>query len=156
MLLPSTTTTTPALPSAETASLTQLYRHFHHKMSSATVTNYTTWTPEELMRDYHGEIKGPLFIRCMEWYTNSEVAANAGRSGGTKIKNRNFYAELERNIEILELRDGHLPTEYKLQFDKRRLNNLEARLGSEHESVRKLLASVGRREAIGCKFSCFQ
>jgi hypothetical protein len=33
------------------------------------------------MGDYHGEIKGTLFIRCMEWYTNSEVEAqtNAGR-----------------------------------------------------------------------------
>lgn len=129
MLLPSTTTTTPALPSAETATLTQLYRHFHHKMSSGTATNYITWTPEELMRDYHGEIKGLLFIHCMEWNTNSEVEAkiNAGRSDGTKIKNRNFYAEFERNIEIVALRDGHLPTEYKLQFDKRRLKKIEAR-----------------------------
>lgn len=108
------------------------------------------------MRDYYGEIKGPLFIRCMEWYTNSEVVASAGRSGGTKIKNRNFYAEFERNIEIVALRDGHLPTEYKLQFDKRRLKKFEARSGSEHGGVRKLRASVGRREAIGCKFSCFQ
>ena len=27
------------------------------------------------MRDYHGEIKRELFLRCMEWYTNSEVEA---------------------------------------------------------------------------------
>lgn len=147
MLLPSTTTTISALPSVEIATLTQRYYHLRRNMASATVTNYTTWTPEQLMRDYHGEIKGSLFIRCMEWYTNSEVEA--------KIKNSNFYAEFKRNIEIVALRDGHLPTEYKLQFDERRLNNLEARLGSEHESVRKLRASVRRREAIGCKFSCF-
>jgi len=106
------------------------------------------------MRDYHGELKGPLFVRCMEWYTNAEVEAkiNAGRSDGTKIKNSNFYAEHKRNLESVALRDGHLPTEYKLQYDKRRLSNLEARLGSEHESVRKLRSSVRRREAIECEF----
>jgi hypothetical protein len=126
-------------------------------MSSTSVTNYTTWTPEQLMRDYHGELKGTLFIRCMEWYLNAEVEAkiNAGRSDGTKIKNPNFYAEFKRNIEIVALRDGHLPTEYKLEYDKRRLSNLEARFGSEHESVRMLRASVSRREAIGCKFAFF-
>jgi hypothetical protein len=125
-------------------------------MASTPVNNYTTWTPEQLIRDYQGEIKGSLFIRCMEWYTNSEVEAkiNAGRSDGSKIKNPNFYAEFKRNIEIVALRDGHLPTEYKLQYDKRRLIHLAARLGSENESVRKLRASVRRREALGCKFAC--
>jgi hypothetical protein len=124
-------------------------------MSSATTNNYTTWTPEQLMRDYRGELKGILFVRCMEWFTNAEVEAkiNAGRSDGTKIKNPNFYAEFKRNIEIVALRDGHLPTEYKLQYDKRRLSNLEARFGSENESVKKLRSSVRRREAIGYKFA---
>jgi hypothetical protein len=124
-------------------------------MSSATTNHFTTWTPEQLMRDYRGELKGSSFVRCMEWYTNAEVEAkiNAGRSDGTKIKNPNFYAEFKRNLEIVALRDGHLPTEYKLQYDKRRLSNLEARFGSEHESVKKLRGSVRRREAIGCKFA---
>jgi hypothetical protein len=158
MLLPSTTTTTSALSPAEIATLTPRLCHLLRNMASATVTDYTTWTPEELMRDYHGEIKGSLFIRCMEWYTNAEVEAkiNAGRPDGTKIKNSNFYAEHKRNLEIVALRDGHLPTEYKLQYDKRRLHNIEIRLGSEHESVRKLRSSVRRREAIGCEFSCRQ
>lgn len=108
------------------------------------------------MRDYQGELKGNLLIRCMEWYTNTEVEAkiNAGRSDGSKIKSPNFHSEFKRNLEIVALRDGHLPTEYKLQFDKRRLANLEVRFGSEHESVRKLRASVVRREAVGCKFAC--
>lgn len=97
------------------------------------------------MRDFQGELKGLLFIRCMEWYTNTEVEA--------KIKNPNFYAEFKRNLEIVALRDGHLPTEYKLQYDKRRLSNLESRFGSEYESVKKLRLSVRRREAIGCKFA---
>ena len=126
-------------------------------MASATNNtspDYNTWTPEQLMRDYHGELKRELFLRCMEWYTNTEVEAkiNAGRSDGTKIKNPNFYAEFKRNLDNVALRDGHLPTEYRLQFDKRRCLNLEARLGSEHDSVRALRASVGRREAIGCEF----
>jgi hypothetical protein len=80
---------------AETTNLTQRHRHLHHETASATVSNYTTWTPEQLMRDYHGGIKRELFLRCMEWYTNAEVEAkiNIGRSDGTKIKNPNFYAE---------------------------------------------------------------
>ncbi|GAB7332842.1 hypothetical protein MBLNU13_g04563t1 [Cladosporium sp. NU13] len=120
-------------------------------MASAPFNNYTTWTPEQLMRDYHGEIKRELFLRCMEWYTNSEVEAkiNAGRSDGTKIQNSNFYAEFKRNIEVVALHDGHLPTDYRLQFDKRRFINLEARFGSEHETVKALRKSVRRREAIG-------
>ena len=110
------------------------------------------------MRDYHGEIKRELFLRCMEWYTNAEVEAkiNIGRSYGTKIKNPNFYAEFKRNVEIVALRDGHLPTEYRLQFDRRRFINLEARFGSEHETVRALRKSLRRREAIGCMFAASQ
>jgi hypothetical protein len=122
---------------------------------AATIPDYTTWTPEELMRNYRGELKRELFLRCMEWYTNSEVEAkiNANRPDGSgRIKNSNFYAEFKRNIDIVALRDGHLPTEYRLQFDKRRLSNLEVRFGcEEHGSVRALRASVKRREAIGCK-----
>jgi hypothetical protein len=117
-------------------------------------TEYSTWTPEQLMRDYHGELKRELFMRCMEWYTNSEVEAkiNANRPDGTNdIKNSNFYAEFKRNLDIVALRDGRLPTEYKLLFDKRRLSNLEARFGSEQSSVKALKKSVERREAIGCK-----
>lgn len=76
-------------------------------MALPTVNSYLTWTPEQTMRDYRGDIKRELFLRCMEWYTNSEVEAkiNAGRSDGTKIKNPNFYAEFKRNIEIVALRD---------------------------------------------------
>lgn len=127
-------------------------------MASATVNNYATWTPEQLMRDYHGEIKRELFLRCMEWYTNAEVEAkiNAGRSEGTKIKNPNFYAEFKRNIEIVALRDGRFPTKYRLQFDKRRFINLGARFGSEHETVRALRKSLRRREAIGIMFASLQ
>lgn len=82
-------------------------------MALATFNGYLTRTPEQIMHDYHGEIKRELFSRCMEWYTNTEVEAkiNAGRSDGTKIKNPSFYAELKRNIEIVALRDGHLPKE---------------------------------------------
>jgi len=110
------------------------------------------------MRDYHGEIKRELFLRCMEWYTNAEVEAkiNAGRADGIKIKNPNFYAEFKRNIEIVTLRDGHLATTYRLQFDKRRFINLEARFGSEHETVRALHRSLRRRDAIGCMFAASQ
>jgi len=127
-------------------------------MASATVNNYTTWTPEQLMRDYHGEIKCELFLRCMEWYTNAEVEVkiNAGRADGIKIKNPNFYAEFKRNIEIVALRDGHPPTEYRLQFNKRRFVNLEARFESEHETARALRRSLRRREAIGCMFAASQ
>ncbi|KAM0710115.1 hypothetical protein Q7P35_002477 [Cladosporium inversicolor] len=98
-------------------------------MTSSTtnyLSGYGTWTPEQIMRDYHGELKRELFLRCMEWYTVAEVEAkiNTGRSDGTKIK------------------------KYKLQFDKRRFINLEARFGSENETVRRLRASVRKRDAI--------
>lgn len=123
-------------------------------MPSATeiAPDYTTWTPEQLMRDYHGELKRELFLRCTEWYTNSEVSAriNAGRPDGSKIKNPNFYAEFKRNIDRVALRDGHLPTEYRLQFDRRRCRNLEARFGGEHESVRMMRSYVRKREALEC------
>lgn len=127
-------------------------------MSSATINNYTTWTPEQLMRDYHGELKRELFLRCMEWYTVPEVEAkiNAGRSDGTKIKSSNFYAEFRLIIETVALRDGHLPTEYKLQFDKRRFINLDARFGSENETVRRLRSSIRKRDAILCMFASLQ
>lgn len=113
---------------------------------------YASWTPERLMRDYHGEPKRSLFVRCLEWYTNAEVEAkiNVGRTNGSKIKNPNFYAEMKRNVDILALRDGHLPSEYRLQFDKRRVANLEARLGGQHVSVKHMRSSVNAREALGC------
>jgi hypothetical protein len=112
--------------------------------------DYTSWTPEQLMRDYHGELKYELLVRCMEWYTNSEVEAriNAGRTDGSKIQNSNFYAEFKRNLEIVALRDGHLPTEYRLQFDKRRFINFEARFGSNDRAVKMLRNSVRRRDAV--------
>lgn len=125
--------------------------------SSATnyLSGYATRTPEQIMRDYHGELKRELFLRCMEWYTFAEVEAkiNAGRSDGTKIKSSNFYAEFKLIIETVALRDGHLPTEYKLQFDKRRFINLEARFGSENEMVRRLRSSIRKRDAILCMFA---
>lgn len=115
--------------------------------------HYTTWTPEQLMRDYHGELKRELFVRCMEWYTNSEVEAkiNDGRADGSKIKNPNFYAEFKRNLDAIALRDGQLPTEFRLQFDKRRFINLEARFGPEEASVKALKRSIRSRDAIGCE-----
>lgn len=117
---------------------------------------YASWTPERLMRDYHGELKRSLFVRCMEWYTNAEVEAkiNAGRTDGSRIKNPNFYAEMKRNVDILALRDGHLPSEYRLQFDKRRVANLETRFGSEHVSVKHMRSSVNAREALSCTLRC--
>jgi hypothetical protein len=135
-------------------------RHYHRSrittatMSSAeTPEDYTTWTPEQLVRDYHGELKGDLFIRVAEWYTNPEVEAkiNSGRSDGSKIKQPNFYAEFKRNVDNAAIGEGHLPAEYRLQFDKRRLANLEARFGPEHGSVRQIRTSVRQREAVGCK-----
>jgi len=165
-------TTSPQYPTINDAATIQRHhkisftckrKHQHHLGGTTAITiakmadntYYNTWTPEQLMRDYHGELKRELFMRCMEWYTNSEVEAkiNANRPDGTNdIKNSNFYAEFKRNLDIVALRDGHLPTEYKLMFDKRRLSNLEARFGSEQSSVRALKKSVERREAIGCKF----
>jgi hypothetical protein len=121
--------------------------------SANTPEDYTTWTPERLMRDYHGELKQDLFIRCAEWYTNPEVEAkiNSGRSDGSKIKQPNFYAEFKRNVDNAAIRDGHLPAEYRLQYDKRRLLNLEARFGPEHGSVRSIRTSVRQREGVGCE-----
>lgn len=115
--------------------------------------DYTAWTPEQLMRDYHGELKRELFVRCMEWYTNPEVEAkiNACRTDGSKIKNPNFYAEFKRNIDIIALREGKLPTEMRLEFDKRRALNFEARFGAGNRSVESLKASIRHRETIGCK-----
>jgi hypothetical protein len=112
-----------------------------------------TWTPERIMRSHRGELKQDLFIRCAEWYTNSEVEVkiNAGRTDGSKIKNPNFYAEFKRNIDNAALRDGHLPAEYRLQYDKRRLRNLEARFGAEIGAVKSMRSSVRQREALGCE-----
>lgn len=125
--------------------------HRHHaKMSSNSETDYASWTPEELMRDYRGEIKRDIFVRCIEWYTNAEVEAkiNANRTDGKKIQNPNFYAEIKRNIDNIALRDGHLPTEYRLQYDKRRLASLKARLGSDSATVRMMRQSITAREVV--------
>jgi len=112
--------------------------------------DYANWTPEELMRDYRGEIKRDIFVRCMEWYSNGEVEAkiNANRTDGKKIQNPNFYAEIKRNIENIALREGHLPTEYRLQWDKRRVVNLEARFGGDSVNVRMMRQSIATREAV--------
>ena len=71
-------------------------------MACSLVSTYITWTPEQLMRDYHGGIKRELFLRCTEWYTNAEVEAkiNTGRSDGTKIQNSNFYAEFNVVLKL--------------------------------------------------------
>ena len=112
--------------------------------------DYANWTPEELMRDYRGEIKRDIFVRCMEWYSNGEVEAkiNANRTDGKKIQNPNFHAEIKRNIENIALREGHLPTEYRLQWDKRRVVNLEARFGGDSVNVRMMRQSIATREAV--------
>jgi hypothetical protein len=122
--------------------------------SLTTPEDPNTWTPEQLMRSHRGELKQDLFIRCAEWYTNAEVEAkiNAGRTDGSKIKNPNFYAEFKRNIDNAALRDGHLPAEYRLQYDKRRLRNLEARFGAENGAVNSMRSSIRQREALGCEF----
>lgn len=105
------------------------------------------------MRDYHGELKKELFLRCMEWYTNSEVEAkiNAGRTDGSKIQNSNFYAEFKRIMDTTALSDGHLPSEYRLEFDKRRCSNVEARFGPDNFTVKAMRATVQKREAIRCE-----
>jgi hypothetical protein len=119
-------------------------------MSSDSETDYASWTPEELMRDYRGEIKRDIFIRCMEWYTNMEVEEkiNANRPDGKLIQNPNFYAEVKRNLENIALRDGHLPIEYRLQWDKRRLENFEMRFGVDHATVRLMRHSIVARETV--------
>jgi len=120
------------------------------KMSSDSETEYVSWTPEELMRDYRGEIKRDIFVLIMEWYSNAEVEAkiNDNRTDGKKIQNPNFYAEIKRNVDNIALREGRLPTEYRLQWDKRRVANLEVRFGHDNISVRMMRQSIAAREAV--------
>lgn len=119
-------------------------------------TDPTTWTPEEIMRDYHGEVKGDLFIRCAEWYTNEEVERKINLGRTNPIKNSNFYAGLKRSMTAVALQEGRLPTMHRLRFDQRRLANLKARFGDDHKSVKMLARSVAVRESVGRKYNLLE
>jgi hypothetical protein len=126
-------------------------------MSSDSETDYINWTPEELMRDYRGELKRDIMVRCMEWYTNIEVRENinANRTDGKTIQNPNFYAEIKRNVENIALRDGRLPTQYRLQWDRRRIANLEARFGADYVTVKMMRQHVNVRGDVTGEFTSF-
>lgn len=117
-------------------------------MSSTSEAEYASWTPEELMRDYDGEIKRDILVRCLEWYSTTEVQEkiNANRTNGKIVQYANLYVEIKRDIEAIALRDGHLPTDYRLQWDKRRIANLEARFGADHLTVKLMRQHVPVRE----------
>jgi len=124
-------------------------------MSSDSETEYANWTPEELMRDYRDEMKRDILVRVMEWYTNIEVQEkiNANRTDGKTIQNPNFYAEIKRNVENIALRDGRLPTEYRLQWDKRRIANLEARFGTDNVTIKMMRQHLHVREGTTGEFT---
>lgn len=106
------------------------------------------WTPEEIMQDFHGKLKGVVLVRCMEWYTNDEVQAKVSLGRDTPIDNANMLAEHKRNLANIALESGHLPTVFKLQFDKRRLINLTVRLGEEHVTVTMLRMAINRKDSL--------
>lgn len=106
------------------------------------------WTPEEIMQDFHGKLKGVVLVRCMEWYTNDEVQAKVSLGRDTPIDNANMLAEHKRNLANIALESGHLPTVFKLQFDKRRLINLTVRLGEEHTTVTMLRMAINRKDSL--------
>ena len=128
-------------------------------MSSTSEAEYASWTPEELMRDYDGEIKRDILVRCLEWYSTTEVQEkiNANRTDGKIVQYANLYVEIKRDIEAIALRDGHLPTGYRLQWDTRRIANLEARLGADHLTVKLMRQHVPVMEDEDgtCEFALF-
>lgn len=125
----------------------------HHTATMTSNGNGTSvlardWTPEKIMRDFCGELKGVILVRCMEWYTNDEVEAKINLGRDTPINNANILAEHKRNLVNIALESGHLPTVFKLQFDKRRLINLTVRLGEEHRTVTMLRMAINKKDSL--------
>lgn len=118
----------------------------------ADMSEYENWTPEQIMRDYQGELKWDLFVRCMEWYTSAEVEAKINTARSKPIANSNFFAEFKRSISAIAMREGHLPTVYRLDFDKRRLANLITRFGEDYTSVSHLRGWINAREDVPSKY----
>lgn len=106
-----------------------------------------TQTPSHIMQHHTGPLKGALLILCSEWYTNEEIALKINQARANPIKASNFYASIKRCMADVALEQGLLPTAFRLQLDKRRLENFKARFGGESKAVRVLENSIGRREA---------
>lgn len=108
-------------------------------------------TPSEIMRHHASELKGPLLLRCIEWYTNDEVEIKINAARASPISGSNFFSAVKRAVTKIALEEGTLPTVWKLELDRRRLENMRARFGGGSRMVRKLERSVRGREEVGCK-----